>query len=58
MQKWEYQVVRLSGTDGDMIPLLEAKGKEGWELVSVAVSPVPVNRRTQYLAFLKKPLAG
>jgi hypothetical protein len=56
MQKWEYEIVRLSGTNEDMIPVLGDKGKQGWELVSVAVSPIPVNRRTQYLAFLKKPL--
>lgn len=58
MQKWEYEIVRLSGSkDADMIPLLGAKGKAGWELVSVAISPVPVDKKTQYLAFFKRPIA-
>ncbi len=55
MQKWEYEAVRLSGSkDKDMIPLLDAKGNQGWELVSVVVSPVPVDKETQYLAFFKR----
>ena len=56
MQKWEYQIVRVSGSKdvADMIPLLNDTGNEGWELVSVVISPIPIDRRTQYLAFFKR----
>ncbi len=56
MQKWEYEIIRVSGSKdvADMIPLLNDKGNEGWELVSVVTSPVPIDRRTQYLAFFKR----
>ena len=57
MNTWEYDIVRLSGTkDIDMIPVLEVKGAQGWELVSVVASPVPVDKKTQYLAFFKRRL--
>ena len=57
MQNWEYEAVQLKGDkDKDMIPLLEEKGGQGWELVSVVVSPVPIGNRIEYLAFLKRPL--
>ena len=47
MEKWEYEVIRLSGSkDEDMIPLLDHKGDLGWELVSVVVSPIPVDKKT------------
>jgi len=53
MQRWEYEIVKLSESkDRDMIPLLDRKGKLGWELVSVVVG-LP---RGEYLAFLKKPV--
>ena len=59
MKTWDHKVIRLSGSpDEEMTSLLKAEGKQGWELVSVAVSPIPVNRRTQYFAFLKKPIEG
>jgi hypothetical protein len=33
MQKWEYEIVRLSKSkDRDMDPLLDAQGRLGWEL--------------------------
>jgi len=55
MKKWEYEVARLSGSkDQDMIPLLDAKGQQGWELVSVVASPVPTDKKTQYFAFFKR----
>ena len=56
MQKWEYEIVRVSGSKdvADMIPLLNDTGNEGWELVSVVISPIPIDRRTQYLAFFKR----
>ena len=56
MQKWEYEIVRVSGSKdvADMIPSLNDEGKEGWELVSVVISPIPIDRRTQYLAFFKR----
>jgi len=53
MQRWEYEIVKLSESkDRDMIPLLDSKGKSGWELVSVVVGLA----RGEYLAFLKKPV--
>jgi len=56
--QWEYEIVRLSGSkDEDMIPLLDVKGKQGWELVVVTASPVPGDKKTQHLAFLKRQLA-
>ena len=56
MQKWEYEIVRVSGSKdvADMTPLLNDKGNGGWELVSVVTSPIPIDRRTQYLAFFKR----
>lgn len=57
MQKWEYEAVQLSGSkDEDMIPLLDVKGEQGWELVSVVATPIPVDKRIQYLAFFKRPI--
>jgi hypothetical protein len=56
MQKWEYEIVRLSKSkDRDMIPLLDAKGKSGWELVSVVGSLVGGTSVDEYLAFFKRP---
>jgi hypothetical protein len=53
MQRWEYEIVKLSESkDRDMIPLLDRKGKSGWELVSVVASLA----RGEYLAFLKRPV--
>ena len=56
MQKWQYEIVRVSGSKdvADMVPLLNDEGNEGWELVSVVTSPIPIDRRTQYLAFFKR----
>ena len=57
MQNWEYEIVTLKGKkDEDMIPVLEHKGKLGWELVSV-VGSLQLGTTYQYLAFLKKPVA-
>jgi hypothetical protein len=53
MQRWEYEIAKLSESkDRDMIPLLDSKGKSGWELVSVVASLA----RGEYLAFLKRPV--
>ena len=53
MQRWEYEIVKLSESkDRDMIPLLNHRGKSGWELVSVLASI----SRGEYLAFLKRPV--
>jgi len=38
-----------------MDPLLDAKGKSGWELVSVVGSLVGGTSVDEYLAFLKRP---
>jgi hypothetical protein len=57
MQKWEYEIVRLSKSkDRDMDPLLDAQGKLGWELVSVVGSLQGGTSVDEYLAFLKKPV--
>ena len=57
MQNWEYEAIQLKGDkDKDIIPLLDGKGGQGWELVSVVVSPIPTGNRIEYLAFLKRPL--
>jgi hypothetical protein len=58
MQKWEYKIVRVSGSKDvvEMVPSLNDTGNEGWELVSVVISPIPIDRRTQYLAFFKRPV--
>ena len=54
MPIWEYEIITLSGSkDDEMIPLLDSKGKQGWELVSVINI---VDKKNQYLAFLKRPL--
>jgi hypothetical protein len=59
MQKWEYEIVRLSRSkDRDMDPLLDAKGKLGWELVSVVGSLVGGTSVDEYMAFFKKPING
>lgn len=56
MQNWEYEIVKLKGEkDEDMIPVLEHKGKLGWELVSV-VGSLRGGNTYQYLAFLKRPI--
>jgi hypothetical protein len=56
MQNWEYKVVTLSGKkDEDMIPLLDNKGKSGWELVSVVGSLAAGTSVDKYLAFFKRP---
>lgn len=55
MQNWEYEIVTLSGKkDEDMIPVLEHKGKSGWELVSVVGSLVGGTSVDKYLAFFKR----
>jgi hypothetical protein len=57
MQLWEYEIVHLTGNkDKDMIPLLDGKGKQGWELVSVAARYNTNVEDPKYLAFFKKPL--
>ena len=57
MQKWEYEIVRLSKSkDRDMDPLLDAQGKLGWELVSVVGSLQGGTSVDEYLAFFKKPV--
>ena len=57
MYQWEYEAVQLSGSkDQEMIPLLDVKGKLGWELVSVVVIPSAAAKKAQLLAFLKRPL--
>lgn len=57
MQQWEYEVIFLDGNkDTEIIPLLEAKGREGWDLVSVVQEPHQSERRTQLMAFLKRPI--
>jgi len=57
MQNWDYEIVTLKGEkDKDMIPVLEHKGKAGWELVSV-VGTLRGGNTYQYLAFLKRPVA-
>jgi hypothetical protein len=59
MQEWKYEIIRLHGSkDRDMVPLLDAKGKSGWQLVSVVASPLPAEGKTEYLAFFKKPVDG
>lgn len=59
MQKWEYEIVRLrKSKDRDMDPLLDAKGKLGWELVSVVGSLVGGTSVDEYMAFFKKPING
>jgi hypothetical protein len=59
MQKWEYEIIRLGRTkDRDMIPLLDAKGKSGWELVSVIGNLVGGTSVDEYLAFFKRPTNG
>jgi len=57
MQDWEYEIVGLKGNkDIDMAPVLEQKGKLGWELVSVVASIRPDRDEYEYLAFLKRPV--
>lgn len=52
MQDWDYEIVELSGSkDKDMLPLLDSKGRSGWELVSVVAGVA----RNEYLAFFKRP---
>jgi hypothetical protein len=59
MQSWEYEIVRLNGSrERDMIPLLDAKGKLEWELVSVIGSLQGGTSLDEYWAFLKKPVNG
>jgi hypothetical protein len=59
MQRWEYEIVRLSKSkDRDMDPLLDAKGKLGWELVSVVGNLVEGTSVDEYLAFFKRPMNG
>jgi len=59
MQKWEYEIVRLSKSkDRDMNPLLDAKGKLGWELVSVVGNLVEGTSVDEYLAFFRRPMNG
>ncbi len=59
MQKWEYEIVRLSRSkDRDMDPLLDANGKLGWELVSVVGSLVGGTSVDEYMAFFKRPIDG
>ena len=59
MQKWEYEIVRLSKSkDRDMDPLLDAKGKLGWELVSVVGNLVEGTSVDEYLAFFRRPMNG
>ena len=56
MQNWDYEIVKLRGEkDIDMIPVLEEKGKLGWELVSV-VGIIRRGNTGEYLAFLKRPI--
>ena len=59
MQRWEYEIVRLSKSkDRDMDPLLDAKGKLGWELVAVVGNLVEGTSQDEYLAFFKRPMNG
>jgi len=59
MQKWEYEIVRLSRSkDRDMDPLLDAQGKRGWELVSVVGSLDEGTSVDEYMAFFKRPIDG
>ena len=59
MQRWDYEIVRLSKSkDRDMDPLLDAKGKLGWELVSVVGNLVEGTSVDEYLAFFKRPMNG
>jgi len=59
MQRWEYEIVRLSKSkDRDMDPLLDAKGKLGWELVSVVGNLVEGTSVDEYLAFFRRPMNG
>jgi hypothetical protein len=59
MQKWEYEIVHLNKSkDRDMIPLLDTKGKSGWELVSVVGSLVGGTSVDEYLAFFKRLING
>jgi hypothetical protein len=59
---WIYEVVSLSGTDADMKAVLDKKGRDGWELVSVVkgISQLSVTRQAmteeadRLQAFLKR----
>lgn len=49
MQKWEYLIVGGSGTlprDRESKDYLNQLGDQGWELVSIAVFPVPTEPGT------------
>lgn len=59
MQSQEYEIVHLDGSkDREMIPLLDAKGKSGWALVSVVGTPQGGTSLDEHWAFIKNLLMG
>ena len=55
MQYWEYEVIELKGDkETEITPLLNEKGKKGYEVVSV-LTHAGFTQET-YIAFLKRPV--
>lgn len=50
MQKWEYQVIRIDGSDDRAEDRMNAGGRLGWELVAVSV------QFTKHFLYFKRPL--
>ena len=55
MTHWEYDRTDDSYRLGELMEVLEAKGKQGWELASI-IELRKTNQQIKYYAIFKRPI--